>query len=155
MPAEVPHLYFRMFLFWQSSVYCFYDPAYRALALGKLTALKETQFVREVRFTLHITTLVVSIVSHPMALSLGCGQSSGKQWCGAVGMIALRLAGPFVCHVPECEQHCRPPFRVCQLLTANFFRRQLSPRGAPRPDSPHHSCRLSCSNGRPMPCVRL
>ncbi|CAN0544511.1 unnamed protein product, partial [Ectocarpus sp. 8 AP-2014] len=24
-----------------SSVYCFYDPDYRALALGKLTALKE------------------------------------------------------------------------------------------------------------------
>ncbi|CAM9122467.1 unnamed protein product, partial [Hapterophycus canaliculatus] len=30
-----------------SSVYCFYDPDYRALALGKLTALKETDFVRE------------------------------------------------------------------------------------------------------------
>lgn len=37
--------------FRQSSVYCFYDPEYRALALGKLTALKETEFVREVRFT--------------------------------------------------------------------------------------------------------
>lgn len=33
----------------QSSVYCFYDPDYRALALGKLTALKETEFVRQVR----------------------------------------------------------------------------------------------------------
>lgn len=32
----------------QSSVYCFYDPDFRALALGKLTALKETEFVREV-----------------------------------------------------------------------------------------------------------
>ncbi|CAM9317160.1 unnamed protein product [Laminaria digitata] len=32
-----------------SSVYCFYDPDYRALALGKLTALKETEFVREAR----------------------------------------------------------------------------------------------------------
>lgn len=42
---------FRTFPFRQSSVYCFYDPAYRALALGKLTALKETEFVREVRFT--------------------------------------------------------------------------------------------------------
>ncbi|CAN0529191.1 unnamed protein product, partial [Ectocarpus sp. 12 AP-2014] len=31
-----------------SSVYCFYDPDYRALALGKLTALKETEFIREV-----------------------------------------------------------------------------------------------------------
>ncbi|CAM9227330.1 unnamed protein product [Ectocarpus sp. 4 AP-2014] len=30
-----------------SSVYCFYDPDYRALALGKLTALKETEFIRE------------------------------------------------------------------------------------------------------------
>lgn len=36
--------------FRQSSVYCFYDPEYRALALGKLTALKETEFVKEVRF---------------------------------------------------------------------------------------------------------
>lgn len=38
-------------LFRQSSVYCFYDPEYRALALGKVTALKETEFVKEVRFT--------------------------------------------------------------------------------------------------------
>eukprot|EP00611_Tribonema_gayanum_P014627 TRINITY_DN2605_c0_g1_i2.p1 TRINITY_DN2605_c0_g1~~TRINITY_DN2605_c0_g1_i2.p1 ORF type:complete len:556 (+),score=144.52 TRINITY_DN2605_c0_g1_i2:250-1668(+) len=29
-----------------SSVYCFYDPAYRALSLGKLTALKEIEWVQ-------------------------------------------------------------------------------------------------------------
>lgn len=35
----------------KSSVYCFYDPDYRALALGKLTALLEIKFTRTVRAT--------------------------------------------------------------------------------------------------------
>ncbi len=59
--------------FRQSSVYCFYDPAYRALALGKLTALKETEFVKEVRFTVHTSAsatfdMTVGIFIELMAL---------------------------------------------------------------------------------------
>lgn len=30
-------------------MYCFYDPDYRALALGKLAVLMEIEFVKEVR----------------------------------------------------------------------------------------------------------
>lgn len=45
-------------------MYCFYDPDFRALALGKLTALKETEFVREVGTTaaLHSMTCDTSMV---------------------------------------------------------------------------------------------
>lgn len=45
---------------WQSSVYCFYDPDFRALALGKLTALKETEFVRDVSAIVY-TTLAIAM----------------------------------------------------------------------------------------------
>lgn len=45
----------------QSSVYCFYDPDYRALSLGKVTALKETEFVREVSTSRRLGSLGVII----------------------------------------------------------------------------------------------
>lgn len=48
-------------------MYCFYDPDFRALALGKLTALKETEFVREVGTTAalpqHVRNTLLSILA--------------------------------------------------------------------------------------------
>lgn len=117
--------------FRQSSVYCFYDPEYRALALGKLTALKETEFVKEVRFSAWYRVHGSWCLSCFLRIfSSGTGRTSCSACgnCVASGLIEVDWSNVYATRQAQHRAHTK---RDCGLLFTYhgiFNRVSLKPR---------------------------